>query len=712
MFKLPRRGGPVRSRPCLSGHFKAPGEDYIQNWILAVGLDQMAGQGQLPFNDNSHLRIFARRADPKIPTRCESEARLMTACKRYFKANPKPVPVRSPNEPACSNLTLVGDILSLEPSERTVLSFMATLCEDSAFHSFAACAGTYAMAQAHTLVAYATGLTEMEVRRALSPKGRLLSSGLVVVNECSSSLDDRFSIKRGLGDLLSLPDLTRAAFVQHFLPEAKPTELVASDFSHMQNEVATARALLGAAVKRAQPGVNVLFFGPTGTGKSALASLLAAELKVRLHTAGTADAEGDAATPMERLGSLLLGQRLFGGGQGLLLFDELEDLFQSDFPSMFGGMRRQRGVMSKVWFNLLLEDNPAPTIWISNSVDGVDPAFLRRFAYVVEFKPAGPRERERVLARHAADTDLSAEDISQIARRYDTNPAQIATAVSAARLIAASGRPDRAALEQVMSPMERLLNGGVSPHREDFDAAAFRLDGVKAKADLTVLADRLAAWKEGNCVGVSLCLYGPPGTGKTEFARYLAFRAGRPIVYRRASDLISKWVGESEKLIAAAFRAAETEGAVLVFDEVDTFLRDREKAHAGWEVTQVNEFLQQLEAFKGMVVCTTNLLHGMDPAAMRRFVFKVEFSYAGASQAGVLFDSLLAGFLAHPLTETDRAQLAREFGRMPSLAAGDFAAVARRTRALGGLATMGELLAALAEEVAVKRAPRAASGFV
>lgn len=70
-----------------------------------------------------------------------------------------------------------------------------------------------------------------------------------------------------------------------------------------------------------------------------------------------------------------------------------------------------------------------------------------------------------------------------------------------------------------------------------------------------------------------------------------------PLLLRTASDLMSKWVGESEKAIAAAFRQAERDGALLMIDEVDGFLRDRDGAHHSWEVTRVNEMLTRMESF-------------------------------------------------------------------------------------------------------------------
>jgi SpoVK/Ycf46/Vps4 family AAA+-type ATPase len=140
---------------------------------------------------------------------------------------------------------------------------------------------------------------------------------------------------------------------------------------------------------------------------------------------------------------------------------------------------------------------------------------------------------------------------------------------------------------------------------------------------------------------------------------------------------------------------------VLLFDEADSFLRDRERAVRSWEVTRVNEFLQQLEAFRGVVACTTNLMDDLDPAALRRFVFKVRFRPLRPEQALALFASTF------PWAAGNVGQVAAQLRTLTLVTPGDFAAVARRASALQEEPEAEVLALWLAEEVAVKRgAPR------
>ena len=130
-------------------------------------------------------------------------------------------------------------------------------------------------------------------------------------------------------------------------------------------------------------------------------------------------------------------------------------------------------------------------------------------------------------------------------------------------------------------------------------------------------------------------LFGAPGTGKTAFANHLAEQLGLPLLIKRASDILGKYVGQSERNIARMFSQAQKQGALLLLDEADSLLGDRRDARAHWEIIQVNEMLTQMERFDGIFICTSKLMDKLDAASLRRFDFKVKFDYLDASNAGL-----------------------------------------------------------------------------
>ena len=190
----------------------------------------------------------------------------------------------------------------------------------------------------------------------------------------------------------------------------------------------------------------------------------------------------------------------------------------------------------------------------------------------------------------------------------------------------------------------------------------------EADHDLAALADRVS--DSGECA-ISFCCYGLPGTGKSAYARYIAQRMGLDVIEKRASDLFSMWVGQSEKRIAQAFQEAADRRAMLILDEADSLLRDRARARASWEVTQVNEMLTWMERHPYPFACTTNMMESLDPATLRRFLFKIRFLPMRADQAREAFRRSFG------------AEAPLGLDRLDNLAPGDFALVARKAALLG-----------------------------
>lgn len=653
---------------------------------------------------------LAKRAKPRVKNEELVGDKLVAALRAWVRRHGRaPVAVPLPAEPIRGNIAMVSTLLGLSELESGVLLLLSALAVSRDLQEMTASWIDLNLSAAAGLTAAALGVSRAGILRVLRPSARLVASGVVTVESFGSDLMRKIALKPGFGDLLVGRRLDRERVFERFLPRAPEPKLSVDDAAHVRESFFIARELLRGALARHTRGVNLLLYGPTGTGKTELARLLAREVQAPMYVAGLCDERGESAGAAERLTSLKLGNQLVAKTRALLLFDEVEDLFTWEWRH--AGGRAATAQMSKQWFNALLESNAVPTIWITNEVDGIDRAFLRRFSYAIEMRAPTARVRARVLERHLGKkAGLPAADLDAIAQRYTASPAQIGKAVEVAKLVAHGKTPDRRSIEQVLAPIEKLVEGRDPSGTSVFEASRYRLDALAARADLARITDRLSTWSPSDRPGVSLCLYGPPGTGKSEFARYLAWRMDRRVVYRRVSDIQSMWLGEAEKNIAEAFREAEEEGALLLFDEADSFLRDRTLAVRSWEVSEVNEFLSQLERFRGVVACTTNLMRDLDEAALRRFVFKVEFRFLAADAAWRLVETTFeeAVRAAGP-RERDAAR--REIARVANLAPGDVAAVERRLLALGGAVGLGEVIAALREECALKRNGAAVIGY-
>ncbi len=287
---------------------------------------------------------------------------------------------------------------------------------------------------------------------------------------------------------------------------------------------------------------------------------------------------------------------------------------------------------------------------------------------------------------------LSENEAASLAWLIPAAPAVAATALRAARLAGGGAEATRLAVEG----LARAVNGGRLPVPEA-PAAAFDFAQVNADADLEALTEHLA--RPGAPRAVSLLLSGPPGSGKSAFVRELAHRVGLPLLQKRASDLLDKFVGGTEQAIAAAFAEVREEGAFLVFDEADSLLFDRAEAVRSWEVTQVNEMLTWMEAHPLPFACTTNLPERLDAASLRRFLVKLRFDWLRPDQAR-------HAFAAHFGCEAPA-----ELEALATLTPADFALVRRRAALAGAESDAAALLGLLRRECEGRAGGRQPIGF-
>lgn len=590
------------------------------------------------------------------------------------------------------NLKLLQQLLDLNDVESLILGFVILLNSEQLLDDIADTLGELTASKTLRALAIVLDVPYEEIRQALSTQGRLHRSGLVSLQQyyrnylriklslVSNQLVDKLLVKAN--DVMDLFTGT--------INKSDRAELTIQDYPHLQKDLNLLLAYLKQVKNTKQKGVNIFLYGSSGTGKTQLCKVLAAELAVQLFEISYEDADGDAISATGRLCAYRAAQCIFDSQSALLMFDEVEDVFNDTENGM--GMK-STAQSRKAWVNRILEQNQTPTIWVSNS-DQLDPAFIRRFDMVLEIKVPPKKQRMNFILKqcgHELDP-MYQEAFSNIEQ---LSPAILNRSYKVAKM--AKMHNDDLALPNSMTKLisnTLKAQGFRAVKLQDSNALPqfYDLSYINTPSNLKDIATGIQRHGFGR-----LCLYGASGTGKTAFARWLAEFIDQPLLIKRGSDLISPWVGQTEQNLAQAFAEAEEQQAVLLLDEVDSLLQDRRQASKSWEISQVNEFLVQMESFNGIVVATTNRFEELDQAALRRFDFKMHFDFLTYAQRFALLENVCQQLNL----EIDEAQIKTQLQGLNRLCAGDFAVIVRQA-CFQPFNNVNAVLQHLHEEMAVK----------
>lgn len=270
----------------------------------------------------------------------------------------------------------------------------------------------------------------------------------------------------------------------------------------------------------------------------------------------------------------------------------------------------------------------------------------RRYAELV--LPA-PDRIARGAAWAAALPELAPEQVADLAARYRFGADELAAIATTARTaadLASNGHPGRvadhvdAACAQVVRRRSHRFARVIAPRRGPDDLILHPemhrqvLEIGRAYRAWPRIAD---AWRLDHIAapGLKALFFGEPGTGKTLAAEVVAGQLGLPLVKIDLAQIVSKWLGETEKNLEAAFDEAEDGNCVLMFDEAEALFGKRGEVRHGtdrYANLEVAYLLQRLEAYDGLVILASNLRDQIDPAFRRRFHSIIHFARPTAAE--------------------------------------------------------------------------------
>jgi len=572
-----------------------------------------------------------------------------------------------------SNIKKISKLINLSDTEIKVLEFSILLRQYDILGDAAYLLGNNLNTpQTKRAISAILDISHKKVDEALSASSKLVKSGLLFIDKRgTSSLNSKIEIiSDNFADDMLSHNKDVVSLLKEIIRPCFNAKLSLKDYAHIKKDINIIISYLKNSIEKKQKGVNILLYGPAGTGKTELAKTIAKVLGLELFEISYADEDDEAMGISARLKALKVSNALFANRNALLLYDEAEDVFDSR-EDMFIS-RKQDG---KAWLNKMLESNTVATIWITNYINRVDNAIIRRFDYALEMSFPPKKQRKKIIKNYSNNM-LDEKTIKLLSKHNHIAPAIISKAAKVVKTTDKK-KKDKMFVNIINNTLKAQgyieIKSKKKNKKKDktFLPSFYNPAFLNTNIDLEELAKGIK--KNPNA---RLCLYGPAGTGKSAYAKYIAKKLNKPFVIKKGSDLLSMWVGGSEKNIANAFEEAKNKKAVLVFDEVDSFLQDRKEAKNSWEISQVNEMLTQMESFDGIFIATTNLMDNLDKASIRRFDLKLKFDYLKPEQTLKLFKEFAKDIGIKEINKDEEDIIKRLRNVVP----GDLAAIKRQSK--------------------------------
>ncbi len=588
------------------------------------------------------------------------------------------------------NIEKLSELISLNPYEKQLLEFVILVKQYDILENALSLLGVELnISRVKRILSTLLDIPIEAINEIFSAQSTFSRSALLTLDS-----DDNYSfgsmlelINREFADNMLNLDGNITEMIKDSVKVADKGTLNIEDYSYIKSDLEILMPFLNKALEERQKGVNILLYGLPGTGKTELSKTIANILGTKLYEISYADSDGDPIEGEARLRLYKTAQALFFKSRTILMYDEAEDVFES-YDGGFFMLPKQQS--DKAWINKVLENNNVPTIWITNNIQSIDNALIRRFNMSIELPIPSKSKRAEIIRKHTKEI-LSDQEIEKLSEHEGIAPALISSAMRVTENLPEQ-KQSKTLLHLINNTLKAQGQEEVMLSSEGALPENYALEFVNTNSNLEELVEGI---KENQ--SARICFYGVSGTGKSAFAKHIAKMLEKPFIIKSGSSLMSKWVGDTEKNIANAFREAQEEDAVLIFDEVDGFLSERGQAKVNWEVTQVNEMLVQMEKFEGIFIATTNLIDHLDQASLRRFDMKLEFKSLEPKQLEKIFISYL-----ETLNLTATEQELHQIKSLKNLTPGDFATIKRQSK-FKKIKSASEFIVRLKEEQKLKK---------
>jgi len=409
-----------------------------------------------------------------------------------------------------------------------------------------------------------------------------------------------------------------------------------------------------------------LFVGPSGTGKTMLANAIAHDLDKQILLVDPTTMNQSHGYQLPQLFSLVFREARMN--EAVLFFDESEELLSNRINEMLLEIEKHEGIV----------------IFATNASFRIDEAMRRRINLIVNFQEPGPALRKDIWSIHLPQKTIQVTDaeLETIARTYELNGGLIKNAVFSALAKAVrrdTTGPPRISLEDLRhGAAEQLRNKLFMSDLEEAKVPHRGLESVVLDDVATETLHEIVGHTKARKVletewgfkdvfpddnGLSILFHGPPGTGKTHAAEALAYEVGKTLKVVNYANILSMWVGGTEKALEALFREVADSESVLLFDEADALFAARGPVNGAldrYANVETDVLLRLIERHNTVAILTTNKRENIDQAFFRRLHYIVEFTRPDEPQRLRLWHKLIPERL--PLAaDVDWKELAHRF---------------------------------------------------
>lgn len=601
----------------------------IQDWQRANQEYLNASLAQV----RERLRLHVARASGDQETVSLAEENLAKAQLDLEKA--------AERLPAASSLDLLRGSFSLSDFECGLLLLCAGVELDSSIASLCASANGDPR-QRNPTFGLAASVLPGAYWRALAPDASLRHWHLIEVGKGDTLATSPLRIdERVLHHLMGLVCLD-----DHLKGIVEPV----SEYSDLPPSHLSLAEQIANIWSRGSKWPLIQLCGAEGVGKRAIAASACEALGVQLYTLSGTDIPA-ASAEREELARLWEREAVLSGRA---LVVDCEELSEKDFGPVRSFLERLRGII------------------VATSRQPL--RLHRRSTLRLDVKKPSPEEQIDLWQRCLGplNRDLDGE-LDIVVSQFDLGPKGILEAGSEALSSMARGG------DETLGPLLwKACRGQARPRLDDMaqriEPMATWDDLVLPEAQLQILKEMGAhlrhsakvyrrwgfASKSSHGLGISALFAGESGTGKTLAAEVLANDLDLDLYRIDLSQVVNKYIGETEKNLRRVFDAAEGGGCILLFDEADALFGKRsdvKDSHDRYANIEVGYLLQRMEAYRGLAILTTNIRSALDKAFLRRIRFIVQFPFPGEAERKEIWRCIFPG--KTPLDGLDYDKLAR-----------------------------------------------------